>query len=320
MVGIGCVIGSPRTGYPDGGTMRFAKYHALGNDYLVLEASEWPSLDAAAVRRICDRHRGVGSDGLLIRKEGERHAVGQLVCREESGVDNLSPVRHRHAAQRPGDDVHAVARADEVFLDHVDKEGRAQMVDVSAKQATAREARAEGEIVMSLETLKAIETNVLAKGDVLTVAQLAGVMAAKRTAELIPLCHPLPLTDVRVSLKPDPNVPGVRCEATVRTIAQELASEGWLFRYRMDDGLGVPSVAFVICSFWLIEALVAIGRLDEARALMERVLAAMSPLGLLSEDYDVSSRRMWGNFPQAYSHVGLIHAEFAASPRWSEIL
>jgi cyclic pyranopterin phosphate synthase len=82
-----------------------------------------------------------------------------------------------------------------------------------------RDARAEGEIVMALETLKAIESNVLAKGDVLTVAQLAGVMAAKRTAELIPLCHPLPLTDVRVSLRADANIPGVRCEATVRTIA-----------------------------------------------------------------------------------------------------
>jgi cyclic pyranopterin phosphate synthase len=102
---------------------------------------------------------------------------------------------------------------------HVDKEGRAQMVDVSAKQATVREARAEGEIVMSLETLKAIESNVMTKGDVLTVAQLAGVMAAKRTSELIPLCHPLPLTDVRVSLRADANIPGVRCEAAVRTIA-----------------------------------------------------------------------------------------------------
>jgi cyclic pyranopterin phosphate synthase len=102
---------------------------------------------------------------------------------------------------------------------HLDDEGRARMVDVSGKSPTSREARAEGEIAMALETLKAIETHVLAKGDVLTVAQLAGVMAAKRTAELIPLCHPLPLTDVRVSLRPDPNIPGVRCEAVVRTVA-----------------------------------------------------------------------------------------------------
>ena len=102
---------------------------------------------------------------------------------------------------------------------HLDESGKARMVDVSEKPSTAREARAEGEIVLSLETLKAIETNVVAKGDVLSVAQLAGVMAAKRTGELIPLCHPIPLTDVRVVLRPDPNIPGVRCEATVRTIA-----------------------------------------------------------------------------------------------------
>jgi cyclic pyranopterin phosphate synthase len=101
---------------------------------------------------------------------------------------------------------------------HLDDSGRARMVDVSGKASTVREARAEGQIVMTLDTLKAIETNVLAKGDVLTVAQLAGVMAAKRTAELIPLCHPLALTDVRVNLRPDPNIPGVRCEATVRSV------------------------------------------------------------------------------------------------------
>lgn len=105
-------------------------------------------------------------------------------------------------------------------LSHLDAEGRAKMVDVSAKPASTREARAEGEIVMSLDTLKAIEAHAVAKGDVLTVAQLAGVMAAKRTAELIPLCHPIPLTDVRVTLHPDPNIPGVRAEAVVRTVAQ----------------------------------------------------------------------------------------------------
>jgi cyclic pyranopterin phosphate synthase len=102
---------------------------------------------------------------------------------------------------------------------HLDAEGRARMVDVGHKPATEREARATGEIVMSPATLRAIEDNALAKGDVLTVAQLAGVMAAKRTADLIPLCHPLPLTQVKVSLQPDINIPGVRCVADVRTIA-----------------------------------------------------------------------------------------------------
>jgi cyclic pyranopterin phosphate synthase len=102
---------------------------------------------------------------------------------------------------------------------HLDAEGRARMVDVGGKPVTTREARATGEIVMRPETLKAIEANDLAKGDVLTVAQLAGVMAAKRTAELIPLCHPLPLTQVKVTLHPDINIPGVRCVAAVRTVA-----------------------------------------------------------------------------------------------------
>jgi cyclic pyranopterin phosphate synthase len=102
---------------------------------------------------------------------------------------------------------------------HLDAEGRARMVDVGGKPVTTREARATGEIVMSPETLKAIEANDMAKGDVLTVAQLAGVMAAKRTAELIPLCHPLPLTQVKVTLHPDINIPGVRCVAEVRTVA-----------------------------------------------------------------------------------------------------
>jgi GH15 family glucan-1,4-alpha-glucosidase len=66
--------------------------------------------------------------------------------------------------------------------------------------------------------------------------------------------------------------------------------------------------------------LALLGRGEEAKAVMERVHKAMSPLGLLSEDYETRSLRMWGNFPQAYSHVGLIHAAFAASPRWLEVL
>ena len=70
--------------------------------------------------------------------------------------------------------------------------------------------------------------------------------------------------------------------------------------------------------FWLVEALAMAGRAAEARVVLDRARAAFSPLGLLSEDYEVATRRMWGNFPQAYSHVGLIHAAFSASPRWSE--
>ncbi len=111
-----------------------------------------------------------------------------------------------------------------------------------------------------------------------------------------------------------------RLVTTIDAIRKELTRDGWLFRYRLDDGFGAPAVAFIICTFWLIEALAHVGCNDEARELLERVVPMLSPLGLLSEDYDAASLRMWGNFPQAYSHVGLIHAAFAASPRWSDVL
>jgi GH15 family glucan-1,4-alpha-glucosidase len=111
-----------------------------------------------------------------------------------------------------------------------------------------------------------------------------------------------------------------RLTGTVDAIRRSLSRDGWLFRYRLDDGFGQPTVAFVICTFWLAEALALVGRKADAKAVMDHVHAALSPLGLLSEDYEASSLRMWGNFPQAYSHVGLIHAAFAASPEWSDVL
>jgi GH15 family glucan-1,4-alpha-glucosidase len=111
-----------------------------------------------------------------------------------------------------------------------------------------------------------------------------------------------------------------RLQTTVEAISTGLMRDGWLLRYQMDDGFGRPTVAFVLCTFWLVQALEALGRKAEAEATMRRAVAALSPLGLLSEDYEVKSTRMWGNFPQAYSHVGLIHAAFAVSPAWSEIL
>jgi GH15 family glucan-1,4-alpha-glucosidase len=111
-----------------------------------------------------------------------------------------------------------------------------------------------------------------------------------------------------------------RLHGTIDAIERALSRDGWLLRYRIDDGFGVPEFAFVICTFWLIEALAIVGRHEAAAAAMRRVHAVLSPLGLLSEDYDAAEPRMWGNFPQAYSHVGLIHAAFAASPRWGDIL
>ncbi len=104
-------------------------------------------------------------------------------------------------------------------LTHSDSTGKAQMVDVSSKAVTARYARASGSIRMKPETLEAIRRNSLAKGDVLSVARVAGILAAKKTAELIPLCHTVPLSDIQVVLSLDEKLPGIICEVTARTNA-----------------------------------------------------------------------------------------------------
>ncbi len=106
------------------------------------------------------------------------------------------------------------------MLSHFDEQGRAHMVDVSGKPVTDRVAVAAGTVQMLPETLALITAGTAKKGDVLGVARLAGIMAAKHTADLIPLCHPLPLTSVRIDLVADPSLPGIRIEAEVRTSGQ----------------------------------------------------------------------------------------------------
>ncbi|MBN8959968.1 MAG: cyclic pyranopterin monophosphate synthase MoaC [Rhizobiales bacterium] len=101
-------------------------------------------------------------------------------------------------------------------LTHIDSKGEARMVDVSAKPATERIAVAEGSVVMSKATLDLIVKGDAAKGDVLGTARIAGIMAAKRTSELIPLCHPLALSKVTLDITPDATLPGCRIEATVK--------------------------------------------------------------------------------------------------------
>ncbi|MGA2996149.1 cyclic pyranopterin monophosphate synthase MoaC [Bradyrhizobium sp.] len=101
-------------------------------------------------------------------------------------------------------------------LTHIDAKGEARMVDVSAKAATERAAVAEGRVVMSKATLALIMSGKAKKGDVLATARIAGIMAAKRTAELIPLCHPLALSKVTLDISPDPKLPGCLVRATVR--------------------------------------------------------------------------------------------------------
>lgn len=107
--------------------------------------------------------------------------------------------------------------SDERPLSHLDARGEASMVDVSAKPATVRRALAEGHIAMSAAAFAAVRDAQLAKGDVIGTARVAGVLAAKRTADLIPLCHPLALSDVQVRFTLDETLPGVRCDAEVRT-------------------------------------------------------------------------------------------------------
>ncbi len=102
-------------------------------------------------------------------------------------------------------------------LTHFDAEGAAHMVDVSDKPATRRVAVAEGCVIMAPATLALVTEGRAKKGDVAGVARLAGIMGAKRTADLIPLCHPLPLSKVSLDITPDPDLPGLRLTATVAT-------------------------------------------------------------------------------------------------------
>ena len=102
-------------------------------------------------------------------------------------------------------------------LTHLDEQGRARMVDVSEKHVTARTAVAEGALSCSAATLEQVKARTAPKGSVIRTAELAGIMAAKRTAELIPLCHPLPITKADVKIEIDDALPGFRVEAEVRT-------------------------------------------------------------------------------------------------------
>lgn len=100
---------------------------------------------------------------------------------------------------------------------HVDAAGKARMVDIGEKEVTDRSATARGEILLDLSTVNMIETNLVKKGDVLAVAQIAGIQAAKKTYELIPLCHPIPINSIMVDLDISRDLPGVKISATVKS-------------------------------------------------------------------------------------------------------
>jgi GH15 family glucan-1,4-alpha-glucosidase len=117
---------------------------------------------------------------------------------------------------------------------------------------------------------------------------------------LMPLVGFLPGTDSRVL-------------STVEAIERELMHGGLVMRYnttKVDDGLPPGEGVFLACSFWMVSSLKAIGRVDDARALFERLLALRNDLGLLSEQYDPERKRLVGNFPQAFSHIALVNAAF----------
>ncbi len=109
-----------------------------------------------------------------------------------------------------------------------------------------------------------------------------------------------------------------RFVATVEAIERDLMRDGLLLRYSEADDFGVPETAFLVCSFWLVDALEAIGREADARALFERILALRNHVGLLAEDVDPRDGTLWGNFPQSYSQVGLILSAMRLSRSWEE--
>lgn len=115
---------------------------------------------------------------------------------------------------------HLELRRRNVELTHLDSAGKARMVDIGDKPSTSRMARATGLIRMKPETLAAIRTNALSKGDALAVARVAGISAAKRTWDLIPLCHQIPISAVHVDFELDDKLPGVRVSATAKTEGQ----------------------------------------------------------------------------------------------------
>jgi len=109
-----------------------------------------------------------------------------------------------------------------------------------------------------------------------------------------------------------------RFAGTVQAVERDLKSGGFVFRYRESDDFGAPRNAFVVCTFWYIDALAALGRTDEARALFESMLGRCNRHGLLSEHVDPKTGELWGNFPQTYSMVGLINSAMRLSVPWHQ--
>ncbi len=160
------------------------------------------------------------------------------------------------------------------------------------------------------ETAARIRATVMARAfDPARNAFVASFGGAALDASLL-LLHELNFIDARDS----------RFLGTLDAVERALKSGDFLYRYRDADDFGAPETAFVVCTFWYIDALAAVGRRAEARALFENMLACRNPLGLLSEDIDPATRELWGNFPQTYSMVGLINSAMRLSKSWNDVL
>ncbi|MEJ2624822.1 MAG: cyclic pyranopterin monophosphate synthase MoaC [Pseudolabrys sp.] len=130
------------------------------------------------------------------------------------------PARKKSAASKRKATTKASAKTTTSPLTHIDQRGQARMVDVGAKPQTERVAVAEGKVIMRAETLELVVEGNALKGDVLGAARLAGIMGAKRTHGLIPLCHPLPITKVEIDINPEHSLPGFLVQATVKVTGQ----------------------------------------------------------------------------------------------------
>jgi GH15 family glucan-1,4-alpha-glucosidase len=143
--------------------------------------------------------------------------------------------------------------------------------------------------------------------DLKSFASAFGGSNVDATSLLLPEIGMLPASDLRFA-------------STVRAIEQRLKDGDWLYRYRHPDDFGRPATAFTVCGFWYVDALAALGRRDEAREQFIRMLQARTRLGLMSEDIDPRTGELWGNFPQTYSMVGIIHSAVRLSRAWDEVL
>jgi GH15 family glucan-1,4-alpha-glucosidase len=113
---------------------------------------------------------------------------------------------------------------------------------------------------------------------------------------------------------------GTTLEEIVKTLTAEVGEQGFYYRYIRKDDFGTPQAAFVVCSFWITQALANLKKHKEAHAVLTKAVQSANSLGLYSEHFSPATKTQLGNFPQAYSHVGLINAAFAVSPSWSEVL